>query len=855
MSDIAVATPAPAATPAAAGWALAWRLARRELRGGLKGFRIFLACLALGVMAIAAVGMVRAAIEGGLRDQGAVLLGGDAEMELTYRIADEAERAYMAGIATAVSEVAEFRSMAVVGDDTALTQVKAVDGLYPLVGDVELEPAMPLAQALAVADGVPGAVMDRILVDRLGLTVGDTFRLGVQDVRLGAVLLREPDSASAGFSLGPRTMVLTTGLADSGLIRPGSLYETKYRLLLPEGSDLAALQARTEGAYADKGIRWSDSRRATPGVERFVDRMGSFLILVGLAGLAVGGVGVSSAVRAYLEGKVSTIATLKTLGAEGRMIFRIYLLQIAVLAGVGVAIGLVLGVAVPLALSPIIAASLPLPVVFAPYPRPLAEAAFYGLVTAFLFTLWPLARTQGVRAAALYRGSGRDGWAGWPAAFGVLALLVLLVGGAAVFSGVPTLALWSAAGGGAALLVLAATAWALRFVAVRVARSGLVRGRVGLRAALSAIGGPRAEATSVILSLGLGLSVLAAVGQIDSNLRAAISQDLPDRAPSYFFIDIQPDQIDGFLARVQADKAVSRVEAAPLLRGVVTQINGRDAREVAGEHWVVRGDRGLTYAAAPDALTKVTAGAWWPADYTGPPQISFAAEEAAEIGLSLGDTITVNILGRDITAEITSFRQVDFSSAGMGFVMTLNPSAIAGAPHTFISTVYAEPEAEAAILRDLAKAYPNITAVRVKDAIDRVTEALGAIATATGWAAAATLLTGFVVLIGAAAAGENARVYEAAVLKTLGATRARILASFALRAALMGAAAGIVAIVAGGLAGWAVMTFVMESAYRFEPVSAIAIVLGGVIATLGAGLLFALRPLAARPAQVLRAEG
>ncbi|MGB8812484.1 MAG: FtsX-like permease family protein, partial [Paracoccaceae bacterium] len=387
-----------------------------------------------------------------------------------------------------------------------------------------------------------------------------------------------------------------------------------------------------------------------------------------------------------------------------------------------------------------------------------------------------------------------------------------------------------------------------------LARGRFVRGRVAWRAALAAIGGPGEASGSVILSLGLGLSVLAAVGQIDANLRAAIDRDLPVRAPSYFFIDIQPDQIEGFLARVQGDPAVSRVESAPMLRGVVTQINGRPAREVAGEHWVVRGDRGLTYAEVPPENTKVVAGVWWPADYQGEPQVSFAAEEAEEIGLKLGDSVTVNVLGRDITARITSFRQVDFSTAGMGFVMTLNPSALAGAPHTYIATVYATEAAEAQILRDLATAYPNITAVRVRDAIARVTEALGAIATATAWAAAATLITGFVVLIGAAAAGERARVYEAALLKTLGATRARILFSFALRSAILGAAAGLVAIAAGGIAGWAVMTFVMESPYAFEPWSAIAIVLGGVLATLLAGLAFAWRPLAARPAQVLRAQ-
>ena len=832
---------------------LAWTIARRELRGGLKGFRVFLACLALGVAAIAGVGMVRAAIQQGLEDQGAVLLGGDAQMEFTYRFATPEERAWMDGIADRVSEIVDFRSMAVVGEETALTQIKAVDDAYPLLGALELE-AGTLAEALAVQDGAPGAVMDKVLVDRLGLTPGDRFRLGVKEFRLGAVLLREPDSANGGFSLGPRTIVRTADLAGSGLLEPGSLFETEYRLVLPPGTDLAAMERRAEAEFANAGMGWDDSRRAAPGVERFVERIGSFLILVGIAGLAVGGVGVQAAVRAYLDGKVATIATLKTLGAEGQLIFHIYLLQIAVLAGVGVVLGLLLGAGLPILFGGVIEAALPFPAEIGLYPMPLMEAAFYGLVTAFLFTLWPLARTEGVRAAALYRGAGRGGWPAARHLWAIAALAVLLVGGAVWFSGTWELTLGSAGGVIGALLVLTLAAIGLRWGARAAARAGLARGRVPLRMALAAIGGPREEAGAVILSLGLGLSVLAAVGQIDSNLRSAIETDLPERAPSYFFVDIQPDQIEGFLARVEGDPAVSKVESAPMLRAVLTQINGRPAKEVAGEHWVVRGDRGITYATQPQENAQVVAGEWWPEDYTGPAQVSFAAEEAEEIGLKLGDELVVNVLGRDIPATITSFRQVDFSSAGMGFVMTMNPTALQGAPHTFISTVYAEEEAEAAILRDVSKAYPNVTAIRIREAIDRVTEALEAIATATAWAAAATLVTGFVVLIGAAAAGERARVYEAAVLKTLGATRGKILASFALRSALMGAAAGVVAIVAGGIAGWAVMVFVMEASYRFEPVSAFAIVLGGVLATMAAGLLFALRPLAARPAQVLRSQ-
>ena len=837
--------------------AIAARIARRELRGGLRGFWVFLACLALGVGAIAAVGSVRAAIESGLQREGAAILGGAAELSFTYRFANEAERAWMDDNALRVSEVVEFRSMAVTGDgaERALTQVKSVDDLYPLVGTVRLDPDIPLPDAFARDGDLPGGVMDRLLVDRLDLAVGDTFRLGAQEFRLTAVLVVEPDSGAGGFGLGPRTLVRTDDLADSQLLGTGSLFDTRYRLDLPGDADLNALRASARAAMPDSGMRWRDARRGAPGIEVFVDRIGAFLVLVGLAGLAVGGVGVSAAVRAYLERKTQVIATLRTLGASRRTIFLAYFLQIGALTALGVGLGLALGASVPLALSPLLEARLPVPAVFAIHPAPLAEAALYGVLTALIFTLWPLARTEQVRAASLFRDGGSGpGWPRWPYLVTVAALLLLLVGAAAWFSGVALLAFAAAGGIVVALIVLVLAAAGVRRLARTLARGRAVRGRTGLRLALASIGGPRAETASVVLSLGLGLTVLATVGQIDSNLRAAIDRDLPERAPAYFFLDIQPDQLDGFLDRLRADPGVTGWETAPMLRGVITAINDIPARQWGVDHWTLRGDRGVTYAATPTEGTTITAGRWWDADHSGPPEISFAAQAGAELGLSLGDTMTVNILGRDITGTITSFREVDFSTGGLGFVMAMNPAALAGAPHTHIATVYAESAAEGAILRDLSNAFPNITAVRVREALDRVAEALTGIAAATAWAAGATLLTGFMVLIGAAAAGERARVFESAVLKTLGATRARILGSFALRSAILGAAAGVVAIVGGGIAGWGVTTFVMQTSFRFEPVSAIAIVAGGALATLLAGLAFALRPLAARPAQVLRAQ-
>ncbi|MGR3498551.1 MAG: ABC transporter permease [Limimaricola soesokkakensis] len=836
---------------------LAARLARRELRGGLRGFRIFLACLALGVAAIAAVGMVRSAIQAGLERESAAILGGDAEIELTYRYADPAELEWMQSVATTVSETVDFRSMAVVerdGDtERALTQIRAVDGAYPLVGEVRLEPEMPIEAAFAGADGLPGIVVERALADRLALSPGDRLRLGTQDFVLMAVLARYPDSAAGGFGLGPRSLVLAEDLSGSGLLAEGTLFSTAYRLDLPPEADLQALEDEAESRFEGSGLRWRDARRGAGGTERFIDRLGSFLVLIGLSGLAVGGVGISAAVRAYLAGKTATIATLRTLGATRATIFLTYFLQIGALTLLGLAIGLALGIAVPLVLAPLITARLPIPAEFAIYPRPLIEAALYGALVAMIFTLWPLARTENVRAATLFRdamGAGRAlprrRYMG-----AILGLLAVLLGAAVLFSGTWKLTLSTAGGIGGALLLLTLAALGVQAMARRFGRG--LRGRPGLRLALGAIGKRGGETGSVVLSLGLGLSVLAAVGQIDGNLRRAIQNDLPEVAPAYFFVDIQPDQIEGFRARLDDDPQVSRVDSAPMLRGIVSEINGRAAREVA-DHWVLHGDRGLTYSATPPDGEEIVAGEWWAEDYSGPPLVSFAEEEALEIGLGIGDEITVNVLGRDVTATIANLRRVDFGSAAIAFVMSMNPGALAGAPHSWISTVYAEEEAEAAILRDLADAYPNITAIRVRDAIDQVTRVVDGIAAATRYGAAATLLTGFLVLIGAAAAGERSRTYEAAILKTLGASRRRILSSFALRAALLGAAAGLVALGAGVLGGWAVARFVMETDFSVIWSSAVGIVLGGALASLLAGLGFAWRPLKVRPAQVLRAQ-
>ncbi len=835
------------------------------MRGGLRGFRVFLLCLALGVAAVAAVGSVKAAIEAGLADQGRAILGGDVEIRLTYRRADAAERARVQGVAEELSEIVDFRSMAVATSrisgevERGLAQVKGVDAAYPLYGEVGLSPTGPLSAALAPQEGLPGLVMQQVLIDRMGLRLGDEVKLGGARFRLTAALTAEPDGVSAGFSLGPRVIVATEALEGSGLLGEGSFFESALRLKLPEGASLGALKSSLAADIEAGGWRWRDRRDGAPGVRRFVERIGAFLVLVGLAALAVGGVGVASAVRSYMAEKTETIATLKTIGASGGGVFLIYLIQIGALTSAGVLLGLALGAGGPALIGPLFAAALPVPALFGLYAAPMAEAAIYGALTAFLFALWPLTQVRRVRAAALFRDSAAPAKSARRAGdiAALLGLLALLIAAALAFSGAPVLAGWFIAGIGAALAALWLVSKLVGRGAAKAARAA--RGRPALRLALAAVGGPGGETTSAALSLGLGLAVLAAIGQVDHNMQRLIAQQLPAESPAYFFIDIQNAQLDGFLAAAQGAPGVGEITTAPMLRGVVTALAGVPAAEARkrvapGARWVLNGDRGVSYAARPPKGAALTEGEWWPADYAGPPLVSFSAEEGRELGLRIGDTISVNILGRDLTATIANFREIDWRAMGINFLMILDPGAMAGAPHSHIAAVHAAPEAEAPLVRAVGGAFPNVTAIRVRDAIERVSAGLAGVAAASRWAAAAVLATGLVVLIGAAAAGERARAYEAAILKVLGASRARILASFALRAGLVGAATGVAAIGFGAAAGWGVVTFVLESDFRFDAPGALAVVGGAALASLCAGLAFAWRPLSRRPAAILKAR-
>jgi putative ABC transport system permease protein len=835
---------------------IAWRLARRELRGGLKGFRVFVACLALGVAAIAGVGSVAAAIVAGLKADGRLLLGGDVELRLSHREAEPAQRAWLEERA-AVSQLAAMKAMArAIGPDGPRTMVelKAVDGRYPLYGELPLEPPLPLAQALAAdAEGHGGAVADPNLLTRLGLAVGDRVRVGEADFVIRAAILREPDRATSLFYFGPRLMIGLDRLSATDLVRPGSLIYHHYRLRLSPDRDAEALIGRLNEAFPDAGWRIRSTDNASPGLAQFIDRLTLFLTLVGLTTLLVGGVGVGNSVKGYLDGKVATIATLKCLGAPGRLIFTIYLLQVLAIALVGIVVGLALGALAPIAVGRLLEAQLPIAARLGVYPAPLLLAAGFGLLTALAFTLWPLARAREVPGGSLFRDLVAPARR-WPRPVYVvtIVLAVLALAGLAVASATEKrFAVWFVVGAAGTLIAFLGAAAAVKHAARAVPRPRDPR----LRLALANLYRPGAPTASVVLSLGLGLTLMVAVALIEGNLASQIDERLPEAAPSYYFIDIQPQQLAAFEALVRAHPGTTGLRHVPSVRGRIVRLKGRPVAEVTvapNVAWVVRGDRALTYAAEPPANATVVAGAWWPEDYRGPPLVSLGEEAAAGMGLAVGDAITFNVLGREITAEVANLRRIDWSTLGMNFVVIFAPGTLERAPHSHIAAVHATPAAELALERAVTDRFANVSAIRMKDALEAVNRVLANIGTAVRITAGITLIAGMLVLAGAVAAGHHRRVRDAVVLKVLGARRRQVLQAFLLEYGLLGLVTSAIAGVIGSLAAWVVLTQVMEADWRFLPLEVLATACLATAVTLLFGFAGTWRALGHKPAPLLR---
>ncbi len=844
---------------------LALRLAWRDLRGGFQGFRIFIACIAIGVAAIVGVGSSARVLSESIAREGQRILGGDVALSLIHREAEPEQLTWMRAQGR-VSAIATMRAVTrVESGPSALVELKAVDGEYPPLGSLVTEPQTTISNLLGQRDGVFGLVAEDALLARLGVKVGDRVFLGSLALEFRARLVSEPDKLAGGLSIGPRALVSQEALARTALIQPGSLVRWTYRVVLPGPAGGAAsdealeqFQSEAESRFPDAGWQVRSRENVSPQFTRNLERLSQFLTLVGLTSLIIGGVGVANAVRGYVERRTPDIATLKSLGATGRYVFGSTLLEVMMATAAGVAIGSLAGSIIPFAVSALAGPLIPIP--FQPefYPGEALSGILFGFLTALTFSLIPLGRTHDIAVSALYRDRVEALNRSPRLAYVLMTACAAaaLIGFAILLSTEKRLALTYVAATIGGFILLRLVGFAIVWLARKAPHSRWTE----LRLAVANIHRPGAVTYAVVLSLGLGLSLLVTLTQIDRNIRTQLAEGLPGETPSFFFIDIPNRQAAEFDAFVKGSAPEAVVNRVPFIRGRLVRVNDTPAEQIRAKEnaaWVLEGDRGVTYAAEPPSGSSVVAGEWWPAEYTGPPLVSMEADVAAGIGVTLGDVVTLNVLGRNITAKVANLRKVNWRSMGINFVFVFTPNVFAGAPHMFLATA-AFPDGgssakELSLLQSVAQAYPTVTSIRVKDTLDAIARITDQLAFAVRGATSVALLSAILVLAGAIAAGQRARIYDAVVLKTLGATRWRLMQSYLIEYGLLGAATAIFGVIAGGLAAYGIVIGVMRLDHFVWDWAGSAQAAGvALLITLVLGLLGTWRVLGQKPARALR---
>ncbi|MEO0906157.1 MAG: FtsX-like permease family protein [Pseudomonadota bacterium] len=842
--------------PEGLGWGAVWQIARRDLNARFKGLRLLLVCIFLGTAALAAIGTLTASIERELQSSGQALLGGDLEVEVWQRDLDDGERASISEYGE-ISGGFRLQAMATTDDAAAPVELKAVDQNWPLygrftIGDGEVASA-PSGKNAYLAQGA---------LDRLDIAVGDEFRVGTQTLRAAGVIRDEPDRLSEGFQLGPTVLVARNIPEAAGLLQPGSLFQSKYRIAFADPSDdPSEVEEQLSEAYPNAGFDFRNRDRASPGADRFVAQMSDFLTLVGLAALVIAGIGIAGGVSSYLDQRRASIATLKVLGASSRDIVRIYAIQIAAAAFIGSALGLATGVLVTPILGAALEGLLPVESGFVIEPAPLMLAGGYGVLVAFAFAAAPLLRARSFPAMALMRSRivplARDRRAVMATVIGIAAICAL----ALLTTAQPLLSGGFLIGAGGALALLAGLGLLLQYVARRLPRPT----NPLLRSALANIHRPGAPTSALVTALGFGLAAFVLLASIQSAIDGNIDTRVPKEAPDYFVLDVPPAGKDRFSQIVTDAFPEAQVRAVPTMRGAILAYGPQDNMQIVADleripegAWALRGERGITYSATPPPGSRVVDGEWWAPDHDGERLVSIDRDFAKAADLQVGDMLTIGILGTERDVRIANLREIDWESMGFNFVLVFSPNAIADAPHKLSATidlpdaVEDQTAARGKLLRALVRENPSSSVIEVGDVLVQARELLEQVGLATLAASAVAVLAGLAVLMGAIAAARASRTYDTVVLRVLGASRRQILG---LQLAEYGLIAGALALVALGLGsglGWVIITQLFE----FDWLPDWGVILGVLGMGLAIVLAFALGGslplLRAKPAQALR---
>lgn len=833
------------------GWRTAWTIARRDLSARFRGLRLLLVCLFLGVGALAAIGSLTGAIGKELSTRGRAILGGDVEISVWQRSATPTESAAFARLGT-VSGGYRMQAMARAGDLAAPVELKAVDQAWPLVGRLVLSDGRTVG---APAEGEVWIAQGA--ADRLGVGPGATIAIGTAALKVGGIIADEPDRLSEGFALGPVVIAHQDAPAKAGLLAPGAMYRAKYRIALPAAVDPEKVVDSLKQQFPSSGFELRTRERAAPGAERFVARMGDFLILVGLAALVIAGIGIGGGVSSYLEARRGAVATLKVLGATRGDIARVYLLQIGAAALVGSIAGLAAGVLVTPLLAKALGQLLPVAGGFTLDPWALLRAALFGLLVATVFAAPPLLAARRFPAMALFRARVAPLSSQWrDAAMPVGVGLAGIVGLSLIGSRQPEMVLGFLGGAAVVLFLLGALGWSIRRLAARLPRPA----KPLLRIALSNLHRPGAQTGALVTALGFGLSAFVLLAAIQTSLDANIQSRVPQRAPDYFVLDVPRDRAGEFTRTVQNEAPGAKVRTVPALRGSILAYGPADRmirvsslKEIPENAWPLRGERGLTYSADVPEGNVVTAGQWWSKDHAGEPLVSVDERLAEALDLKIGDQLTIGLLGVERTARISSLRRIDWDSLGFNYVLVFSPNAIADAPHNLAAMIDLPKDAQrGAMLRTLVRSFPSSSVIEVGGVLTQARDLLRQVSLAILAAASVAVLAGIAVLLGAIAAARASRIYDNVILRVLGASRRQLLGLQLAEYALLATVLAGVALILGTATAWLVVVKLFEFDWLPNWTAVFATLGLGLALVIAFALAASLPLLRAKPARALR---
>jgi len=835
------------------------QLARRELRSSWRRMLFFFVCIGVGVGSIVALRSMIRNLNQAVAGEARALMTADAQVETTREWDAEAlqkiERVAQPPLVLRRAETVEAPTMLRPADDSRegalMVELKGIEQPFPLYGEFRLADGRPFDYRLVEADG---AVVAPMLLERLNLRLGDRVKIGEKEFEIRGVTRDEPGSGG-GFRLGPRVFVEKKALEAAGLTGFGSRARRKILFETREGGvdELVRLLRAELGNNVYNVRSYRDSQESL-GAQ--FTRAENYLSLAGLVVLVLGGIGVSSVTRVFVEQRKKSIAILKCVGATGRRLTAAYLAQVVLLGAAGSLLGVLLARGALLFVRSRFAESLPQNLSYDLQAGAAAQGLGLGVLISVLFAALPLMRIRRIKPNTLLRetdepaGGRRPDFARWAVAVGVLAGVAFLTSWQA---GSARVGLFFLGGLGLAAASLYAAAWLLVYVLKRAR----VFGPFAVRQAVNSMHRPGNQTRVILLAVGLGAFLVIAVQSLQVNLLEEFDMTRRGGLPSMYLIDVQKDQVEGVREIVARETGLT-AELLPTVRARIVSVNGRAIDLEAAEMRRERGRLGreyiTTYRPRLEANETIVAGEFWSEAPSAEPEVSIEEGLRGTAGLDVGGTITFDIQGRNMTARVTSVRRVDWRNSRTGFLILFRPGALDAAPQTFIGALDG-PEDTAArgrFERALVDRFPNVSVIDVADIVRSVGRIVANITLAVSFIGGFVLLSGTLILVGSIAMTKFQRVYEAAVLKTLGASRRMLLSILLAEYALLGLVAGLVGAAAASALSYAVSRHVFDIDWRFTPSVSLAGVLLTTLLVCLVGALSSLDVLTRKPLATLR---